>query len=96
MAFKKTRATRKTPPKGADEFINAAEEKPASEYTVNERLAQRATGVSYNALTLRMTERQKGLLDYAAERQGTSKQKLIAGLLHPWLEEHYGKDFDQQ
>lgn len=96
MAFKKTRATRTTPPKSADDFINAAEKKPVLERTLEERLAQRAIGVNYNALALRMTEQQKKLLSFAARKQGTSMQKLIADVLHPWLEERYGKEFDQQ
>ena len=81
-----------------DAFVNGAEKQTLDTAEETRKLSPeartriRARGKKYNLYSLRGTEQQQQLLQYAAEQEGTSIQKLLASLAFPILEEKYGAD----
>lgn len=68
----------------------------ATNRTAEERVAKRAEGRYFTLLTYRGTEEQKDLIDFAAATERMSIQKLLEGIIMPYLEEKYGEKFDNQ
>ena len=83
-------------PAQEDDFLNAVEAKSPEEQTPEQRIAYRADGRYYQLLTYRGTEKQKALIDFAAEKEGLSIQKLLESILMPELEKRHGREFDAQ
>jgi hypothetical protein len=90
----RSRAPRTSPKISEEEFVAGAEKPAPADRTTEQRLAERASGRYFQLLSYRGTEAQKALIDYAAEREGTSIQKLLEGILMPELERRYGQDYD--
>lgn len=77
------------------DLMAKAEATPISR-TIKERIATRAEGRYFTLLTYRGTEEQKDLIDFAAATERMSIQKLLEGIIMPYLEEKYGENFDNQ
>lgn len=94
MGFREREAKSEATAENPDEFVGAVEQKRPEERTLEERIAFRAEGRSYQLLSYRGTERQKALIDFAAAEERLSIQRLLDGILMPTLEERYGEKFD--
>lgn len=77
------------------ELMSKAESNPTN-HTIEERIKKRTQGRYFTLLTYRGTEEQKDLIDFAAATERMSIQKLLEGIIMPYLEEKYGKNFDNQ
>lgn len=69
--------------------IDAAAQTRAMDATA--RAIARAEGIKFTIYTLRGTEQQKRLLDYAAKRERKSQQKILEEMFEI-LDERYGAD----
>lgn len=61
---------------------------------IADRIDDRAGGRYFQMLSYRGTEEQKELIDFAADQERMSIQKLLEGIIMPALEERYGLAFD--
>ena len=86
--------TVRTPRQTEDDFIAAYEKPNTTELPLDERVAARAEGRYFQLLSYRGTEDQKKLIDYAAAKEGKSKQKLLEGIIMRRLEELLGSEVD--
>ncbi|AKK07414.1 hypothetical protein CMUST_15625 (plasmid) [Corynebacterium mustelae] len=93
MAIK---ARKKAPTNDIEADLMAKAEATPISRTVEERIATRAEGRYFTLLTYRGTEEQKDLIDFAAATERMSIQKLLEGIIMPYLEEKYGENFDNQ
>lgn len=79
-------------------FLNGAEKhdidtaEETRKLNTKARAKLRANGKNSNLYALRGTTQQQQLIQYAAEEEGRSIQKLLASLVFPVLEEKYGRD----
>ena len=79
-------------------FLNGAEKhdidtaEETRKLTTKARTNLRANGKNFNLYALRGTAQQQQLIQYAAEEEDVSIQKLLASLVFPVLEEKYGQD----
>ena len=79
-------------------FLNGAEKhdidtaEETRKLTTKARTNLRANGKNFNLYALRGTTQQQKLIQYAAEEEDVSIQKLLASLVFPVLEEKYGQD----
>lgn len=79
-------------------FLNGAEKhdidtaEETRKLTTKARAKLRARGKNSNLYALRGTAQQQQLIQYAAEQEEISIQKLLATLVFPVLEEKYGQD----
>lgn len=94
MAFREREEKSGAKAENEGDFVGASEQKRPEERTLEERIAFRAEGRSYQLLSYRGTERQKALIDFAAAEERSSIQRLLDGILMPALEEKYGEKFD--
>lgn len=94
MGFREREEKSEATVTNVDDFLGAVEQKRPEERTLEERIAFRAEGRSYQLLSYRGTERQKALIDFAAAEAGLSIQRLLDGVLMPALEGQYGEKFD--
>lgn len=96
-AQQKRSGTRRAGSRRAEDFvaksekhnIDAAEQTRAMDTTA--RAIARAEGIKFTIYTLRGTEQQKELVEYAAKREKKSMQQIIAEMFDI-LEERYGKE----
>lgn len=70
--------------------IDTAEE--TRKLNAEARTKLRANGKNSNLYALRGTTQQQRLIQYAAEEENLSIQKLLASLIFPVLEEKYGQN----
>ena len=79
-------------------FLNGAEKhdidtaEETRKLNAEARTKLRANGKNSNLYALRGTTQQQRLIQYAAEEENLSIQKLLASLAFPILEEKYGAD----
>ena len=79
-------------------FLNGAEKhdidtaEETRKLNTKARTKLRANGKNSNLYALRGTTQQQQLIQYAAEEEDVSIQKLLASLVFPVLEEKYGRD----
>lgn len=79
-------------------FLNGAEKhdidtaEETRKLNTKARAKLRADGKNSNLYALRGTTQQQQLIQYAAEEEDVSIQKLLASLVFPVLEEKYGRD----
>lgn len=79
-------------------FLNGAEKhdidtaEETRKLNTKARAKLRADGKNSNLYALRGTTQQQQLIQYAAEEEDVSIQKLLASLIFPVLEEKYGQD----
>ena len=79
-------------------FLNGAEKhdidtaEETRKLNAEARTKLRANGKNSNLYALRGTTQQQRLIQYAAEQENLSIQKLLASLVFPVLEEKYGQD----
>ena len=96
-AQQKRSGTRRAGSRRAEDFvaksekhdIDAAAQTRALDATA--RVIARDQGIKYTIYTLRGTEQQKRLLDYAAKRERKSQQKILEEMFEI-LDERYGAD----
>lgn len=79
-------------------FLNGAEKQDIDtaeetrKLNTKARAKLRANGKNFNLYALRGTAQQQQLIQYAAEEEDVSIQKLLASLVFPVLEEKYGQN----
>ena len=94
IGLDQTRRTHSDP----ESFLNGAEKhdidtaEETRKLNTKARTKLRARGKNSNLYAIRGTTQQQQLIQYAAEEEGVSIQKLLASLIFPVLEEKYGQD----
>lgn len=94
VGLDQTRRTHSDP----EAFLNGAEKQDIDtaeetrKLNTKARTKLRARGKNSNLYAIRGTTQQQQLIQYAAEEEDVSIQKLLASLVFPVLEEKYGRD----
>lgn len=94
VGLDQTRRTHSDP----EAFLNGAEKhdidtaEETRKLNTKARTKLRARGKNSNLYALRGTAQQQQLIQYAAEEENVSIQKLLASLVFPVLEEKYGQN----
>ncbi|MEJ4112985.1 hypothetical protein ACGE24_07380 [Corynebacterium kroppenstedtii] len=77
--------------------MKSVEDSQPRDVTVDERVKERAEkGRKFQFTTLRGTEEQKAIIDFAVKKEKTSIQAIFMDIVMRRIEETYGEEFDRE